>query len=224
MNVPFLPGHVMRDLTKVNHKRPQTLVYKLDCAADNFKASPVDLDKDTLVMMSARSHNYTPRSGAAGTPRTGLTPRQKKEETRNTYRPAIQPAWLKHDRQVLRFYAYYQEPVVECPTENFRIRNCTIQYYLEDGSVQITEPKVENSGIYPQGPFVRRHRIPKGESGEFIKPDDLKMGASLTVYARTFRIISCDEFTKWFYGQANMDIGAEEPAPMDNFFETQVWK
>merc|ERR1719399_1676535 len=101
----------------------------------------------------------------------------EKPEKEKSNRPeiAIQPAWLKHDKQALRFYAYFQEPVVENPTENFRIRNVVLTYFLEDGTMQITEPKVENSGIWPQGPFVKLHRIPKGD-GTFFSPVDLKMG------------------------------------------------
>jgi hypothetical protein len=30
----------------------------------------------------------------------------------NDYIPRVQPPWLKYDRQVLRFYAYFQEAVV----------------------------------------------------------------------------------------------------------------
>ena len=57
------------------------------------------------------------------------------------------PTWLKHDRQVLRFYAYFQEAVVEDPSENYRLRKCLIYYYLEDDTMHIMEGKVENSGI-----------------------------------------------------------------------------
>merc|ERR1719395_42151 len=139
------------------------------------------------------------------------------------YRPAIQPAWLKHDRQALRYYAYFQEAVVERADGNSRIRNVVITYFLEDGTMQITEPKVENSGIWPQGPFVKRHRIPNAAGG-FWGPQHIKLGTNITIYARTFRVIDADTFTKWFYDQAQMDIGVEEEAPLDNFLETQVWK
>jgi hypothetical protein len=37
--------------------------------------------------------------------------------------------------------------VVENPNENFRIRKCTLYYYLEDDSIHIVEKKIENSGI-----------------------------------------------------------------------------
>ena len=86
---------------------------------------------------------------------------------------------------------------MENPTENFRIRNVVLTFFLEDGTLQITEPKVENSGIWPQGPFVKRHRIPKAD-GTFFSPPDLKLGTDITIYARAFHIVSCDDFTKWF--------------------------
>lgn len=204
----------MHDLTRQNHRRPQTLIYKLDCASDSLATKAITLDEDVLRQMSAR--------GAA------TTPRQKpptKDEMRNTYRPSIEPAWLKHDRQVLRFFAYFQEPVVEHPTENFRIRNIVITYFLEDGSIRITEPKVENSGIWPQGPFVNRHKIPKTEGGsQFFGPADFKIGTDVTLYSRTFRVVDADEFTKFFYKEANIDIGVPESAPIDTFTETAAFK
>jgi len=230
MNVPFLPGHVMNDLTRTNHRKPQTLVYKLDAPTDSARTMPkVELDEETLKMMSARATpRKTPREGT--TPRAGMTPRTPRATTtprselgQETHRPTVQPAWLKHDRQVLRFYAYFQEPVVESPNENFRIRNVVMTYFLEDGTMQITEPKVENSGIWPQGPFVKRHRIPK-DDGSYYSPPDLKMGSEVTIYSRVFRIVSCDQFTKFFYEEGGLDLGIEEPAPLDNFMETQVYK
>jgi hypothetical protein len=78
----------------------------------------------------------------------------------NDYIPRIQPPWLKYDRKVLRFYAYFQEHVVESRLENYRIRPVLIYYYLSDESIFITEKKVENSGI-PQGVFLKRQRVPK---------------------------------------------------------------
>jgi hypothetical protein len=48
---------------------------------------------------------------------------------------------------VLCFHAFFQEPVVEDPNENFRIRKCIVYYYLDDDSVHIIEPRIVNSGI-----------------------------------------------------------------------------
>merc|ERR1719379_1829283 len=139
-----------------------------------------------------------------------------KESGRNTYRPAISPAWLKHDRQVLRFAAYFQEPVHEDPKENFRVRHCNIYFYLEDGTMMISEPKVENSGI-PQGTFVKRHRIPKPNGGYYTY-QDLKLGVTIIIYCRAFRIVGCDDFTRSFYVNAlGIEPGQDEEIPVDAF-------
>lgn len=73
--------------------------------------------------------------------------------------PRVAPKWLKHDRQVsdsnafanrhqvLNFKCYFQEPVVEDPNENYRVRKCTLFFYLEDDTCHIIENRIENSGI-----------------------------------------------------------------------------
>lgn len=58
-----------------------------------------------------------------------------------------QPSWVKMDRHVLRFNGYFKESVVESAIENYRVRKLIVFYYLEDNSISITEPKLENSGI-----------------------------------------------------------------------------
>ena len=67
-----------------------------------------------------------------------------------------------------RFEGYFKEPVHESPTENFRIRNIRLLYYLDDDSMQVSEPKEENSGI-PQGVFIKRHRVPKPGSASEVR-------------------------------------------------------
>lgn len=61
--------------------------------------------------------------------------------------------------QVLRFHAYFQEAVHEKREEQYRIRRCTVYFYLEDDTIQVNESRVENSGI-PQGQCCFR-----GDSG-----------------------------------------------------------
>merc|ERR1719201_2851298 len=70
--------------------------------------------------------------------------------------------------------------------------------------------------------MLSRHRVPLGDF--YFTPADLKMGTSVTAYARTYRLINADPFTKWFYDEAGMDIGTEEEAPLDTFQNTQIWK
>ncbi len=49
--------------------------------------------------------------------------------------------------QVLRFYGFFKEAVVESNIENHRVRKVIIYYYLEDDSMHIAEPHQDNSGI-----------------------------------------------------------------------------
>ena len=52
--------------------------------------------------------------------------------------------------KVLKFNGWYKETVPETPSEQYRIHYVDILYFLEDDSMTIIEPKVENSGL-PQG-------------------------------------------------------------------------
>lgn len=138
---------------------------------------------------------------------------------RNMRAPKIAPAWLKHQKQVLRFYGFFQEAVVERSEENCRYRVVNFMYYMEDGTMQISEPKVENSGI-PQGAFLRRHRVPRADGMGFVGPDDFRCGEQITIYGRTYRVTGCDRFTRWFYEENGIDIGQDEPLVQDQW---QKW-
>jgi hypothetical protein len=48
---------------------------------------------------------------------------------------------------VLRFFGYFLEAVTESNIENHRVRRVVVMYYLADDSMQVTEPKQDNSGI-----------------------------------------------------------------------------
>jgi len=128
------------------------------------------------------------------------------------------PAWVAFDRKVLRFEAFFKEPVHESPMEAFRVRKCVIYYYLEDDSIHVSEPKCENSGI-PQGVFIKRHRIPKPDSAyEFYTYNDLAIGAEVTLYSRTFRLVQADKFTESFYEkQLGKPLGPSEAFPDDPY-------
>ncbi|KAE9252341.1 hypothetical protein PF002_g3873 [Phytophthora fragariae] len=124
-----------------------------------------------------------------------------------------QPAWITHDRLVLRFFAYFTEPVelADGRTEN-RIRRVVVCFYLSDRSISISEPRVANSGI-PQGEFMRRTVVRKSGnksnslpreniSDDFYSPEDFRIGGELRLYGRIFHIVDCDAATRSFYTEA----------------------
>lgn len=97
---------------------------------------------------------------------------------RNPYgediRVSFEPSFVKMDKRVLRFYAYFQEGVAESKTEAHRIRKLVINYYLDDSTVSVSEPKQVNSGI-PQGDFLKRQMILRSDgSGTRVTPFDFK--------------------------------------------------
>ena len=51
---------------------------------------------------------------------------------------------------------------------------------------------------------------------------DLKLGMSLDVYGRVFRIVDCDEFTRQFYANEGANLGNVEQYPDDPFAKTRA--
>jgi hypothetical protein len=49
--------------------------------------------------------------------------------------------------QVLRFKGYFKESVPESSAEFYRVRYVDVFYYLEDDSMAVVEPRIENSGL-----------------------------------------------------------------------------
>lgn len=137
------------------------------------------------------------------------------EEARKAQMRVAPVGWREFDRMVLEFTAYFQEAVTESPDENFRVRKCVIQWYIEDGSVAVHEHKVENSGL-PQGTFIKRHVIPG------LALSDIRVGSDVTIYARTFHINGANASTLAFLGEAAG--GAAEPFPADKYTQVRADK
>jgi len=221
--LPFLPGYVPYDSKGAamhGNSKQQSLAFQPGGAIAMINSDVPVLDLAALQKMSDPKFRFDMSTKSA----THDERAANKESARNTYRPAIAPAWLKHDRQVLRFSAYFQEPVHESPKENFRVRQCVVFFYLEDGTMMVTEPKIENSGI-PQGTFVKRHRIPRPKEvgGGYYQPKDLRLGTTLIIYSRAFRLCDCDDFTREFYATAvSEDVGQPEDTPLDSFRTEQL--
>jgi len=126
------------------------------------------------------------------------------------------PPWVAFDRKVLRFYGYFKEEVQNNEIEDHRIRKILVNFYLEDGTMHVAEPKQENSGI-PQGVFIKRHRIIKSDGSAFdIK--DLNIGKTIEVYGRTYNIVDCDGFTRRYLAELGIEVSEPleyPPAPIE---------
>lgn len=194
------------------HHRKSTLTFRLDGPVDlQPRKAPSEKAIQIASQMVGHSWRFASTDPAK---RKTMSADNISGAPANCKVPRNSPPWLKHDKQVLRFYAFFQEHVTESNLENSRYRHCVIMYFMEDGTLMITEPKIENSGI-PQGAFLKRHRVPTADGMDILGPNDFRCGEDITIYARTYHIVGCDRFTRWFFEDNGIDVGEDEPMAQD---------
>ncbi|RVE45367.1 hypothetical protein evm_009996 [Chilo suppressalis] len=128
------------------------------------------------------------------TPTTGKPPK---------HRPFKQ--FLDFDRQVLRFYGYWDDRDSEFGVIHF----LEIHYFLADDTIEIKETMPPNSGVEAGPMFLKRMRLPRnvpsrvemtgGLKVASYSPADLSIGAVLNVFGRNVVLTDCDTYTKEYY-------------------------
>ena len=209
-SLPFLPGYIFSDPEKTNFRKEQIFNYRTKtCLEKPRLLEPVD--PYTLSSLKNFTLASSVDTGASVTKKT-------RTAEPNLSFPKTLPQWLKFDKKVLRFGGYFNEHVTESAHENYRIRPCQLLYYLEDDTLQVTENKVENSGI-PQGEFIKRHRAINQDSpsGAFLTWRDINIGSNVFIYGKKFRICNCDKFTADFYQEKGITLGETEKIPEIDF-------
>ncbi|KAJ3413555.1 EF-hand domain-containing protein 1 [Chytridiales sp. JEL 0842] len=207
--IPFLPGNSFRDVTKTDYRKPHSLDYRngyavqrqpllgigLEPLSDNLPLDPEELLKE-LQADPQMTYGNKQFHTALSTPR-------------------FVPAHVAFDKVVLRFDGYFKQTVHES-TEQYHLRRVRIHYFVEDDSIAVVEPPVENSGI-PQGVLIKRQRLPKS-STEYYTVKDFNLGVNLTFYGKTFRIVSCDKFTERYMQETeHIPLNPPEPMPSDPY-------
>ncbi|XP_060762526.1 EF-hand domain-containing protein 1-like [Neoarius graeffei] len=204
--LPFLPGNTFRDTTKSAFHRAQTLSYK------NGYALPirpkVGIGQQPLSSENLLYNKMTQLS---------IQPLITSPDT-STHTPPSDfiPAHIAYDKKVLRFYGYIQEEVMDSPEEHWRVRPVVFYYYLEDDTMCLIEPKVENSGML-QGKLLKRQRLPKNKHGEHYHWKDLNIDMDLCVYGTVYRITHCDAFTQEFMESQGIALNDPAPTPSDPY-------
>ncbi|KAG7461102.1 hypothetical protein MATL_G00206410 [Megalops atlanticus] len=206
--LPFLPGNTFRDLTKTNHHRAQTLSYK------NGFLIP-EIPKVGIGQAALLSDHLT---HCERTQLTVQTTARANEEAIPAPSVEFIPAHVAYDKKVLRFYGYFQEEIQLSPLEKYRVRPVVISYYLEDDSICVIEPEVENSGI-PQGKLIKRQRLPKDNQGNYYHWKDLNVGIDISAYGVTYRLTSCDAYTKGYLESEGIVLNEPEEIPGDPYTE-----
>lgn len=105
--------------------------------------------------------------------------------------------------------------------EHYRIRVVNIIYFLEDDSIQIMEPPIDNAG-HPQGKYLKRMKnIPKNDLGEYWHWKDLNVGIDIAIFGTVFHTIDADLFTKEFMASQGIDLRPKEDEPPDPYLQNR---
>ncbi|KAM8721070.1 hypothetical protein ACLKA7_007016 [Drosophila subpalustris] len=195
--MPLLPGTLFRDVNKVYYPKSQSLLNfrGIPMLSDKLQSTPVDpagVVVDISCPPAQAQALYPPRSG-----------------------PRL-PPWLAYDKKVLSFKAYFKQTLQENFHAPYMVRHVKIFYYLEDGTIDIHEPKVENSGIV-QGCVLHRQRVPKPPpcENEFLSIIDLNVDKTVQIFDRNYHIYDCDHFTRNFLNKRGIVVPDPVPCAID---------
>lgn len=132
------------------------------------------------------------------------------------------PTWLVYDKETLSFDAYYLQNVYEGGIyKNYMVHQCKICYFLEDGTIQVFEKPINNSGLL-QGCLIRRQKIKlptAGNSPLFYDVIDFNIGKEIDIFGKVFKITNCDLFTRRFLNRLGIAVPEPLEMPLDPYIE-----
>ncbi|KAG5277364.1 hypothetical protein AALO_G00116690 [Alosa alosa] len=204
--LPFFPGYTFRDIKKSAFHKSQTLSYKNGYALPQRPKVGIGQEPLLSTQLSLNESKQVP----SGTPSVSYGSAAKSRSLN------FMPSHVLYDKKVLRFHGYFQQSVQHSPDEEYRVRPVVFYYYLEDDSMCVIEPTVENSGI-PQGKLIKRQRLPKNDRGEHYQWKDLNVAMDLCVYGVSYRLTHCDSYTQDFMESQGLVLNDPEPIPADPY-------
>jgi uncharacterized protein YdcH (DUF465 family) len=211
-------------MTSIYPKLPGYLVNHDPTKIDFKKVSSSMLSKIQNNEIKPKQNIYLPRQNVQEkiNVREGSSLSYSQQTFSNHFGEQIgeqfQPDWVKLDKQVLRFFAYFKESVIELKNEHSRVRKLIVYYYLVDDTISISEEKEVNSGIV-QGPFLRRGKVLKDEYSSYGQKD-LYVGADIYVYGKYIKLYDCDEYSREYYDGIGISQPSRQEIPVDSFHES----
>lgn len=228
--LPNLPG-VRRDISLINPKLYREFKASMSrgsLTGDDIPAGIAASDEDNSLMsyFENGSKDYSrilspyPNNGGSYNDITGrysLVSQQKDRLKKTRALPYSQgtkvPSFVSNENRVCTFMAYFTEQGREGFPD--RSRKVFIKIYLEDSSLEIVEPREENSGT-SQGKFLKRHQVvkPDGDGRAVYTVSDMRSGALLNIYNRIYTVIDCDPATRRYVEEElNGVFGMPLPLP-----------
>jgi len=218
VELPNLPG-LRRDISAINPKLYREFKLSQASSTSSLEELPVVEEENSLLSYFEKSNSLAgfsqtvspyPSSGRAYNDASGrysLVSQQQDRENKSRALPYSNldslPASISKGGKVCHFVAVFSEAMKDSSTQS---RKVVLKVYLEDNSIEIREPKVENSGTM-HGKFLKRHQILKPSGNSIYTIEDMRAGAKLEIYNRTYIILDADLYTRRYLQSINVHFG-----------------
>ncbi len=128
----------------------------------------------------------------------------------------------RSEHLTLTFQAYFEEtPSFGAEMGQNRVRRCNIYYFIDDGKLSIVERPQNNSGM-TQGTLVKKSFVLRPDGNPY-GVDDFRIGESIIVYGKEYKLIDCDGATRRYLASNAIDsLGESSVAPADMFQVTSA--
>ncbi|CCW68478.1 unnamed protein product [Phytomonas sp. Hart1] len=133
--------------------------------------------------------------------------------------------YLTLDDKVMRFYAFFREQAPEGGVNDFWHRKVVIDFFLEDDSILIQEPKIPNSGL-DGGTFLKRQKVKADyrqleqfPDSAYINLQYFNVGQPVRINTIDFFLYDCDAFTRDFLTELGVKVGEPVDCPENKFTE-----
>ena len=112
----------------------------------------------------------------------------------NTVDNSGREGFLKYGTSVLRFFCYWDD------SESLYgdVQMFKIHYFLYDNTTEVLTVHSANSGRDRAPKLLKRAKLPKPNGGHYHW-SDLRVGETVTAYARAMRVVDADVSTRAFY-------------------------
>ncbi|PSN50975.1 hypothetical protein C0J52_07624 [Blattella germanica] len=122
------------------------------------------------------------------------------------------PHFALYDKKCLTFRSFFKQSVFESPDEHYRIRQVNIIYFLEDDTITVMEPPVdeflESQGIelnepeeMPPDPYIQYRRLKVKPHTHITKPLDDKLRRFLEYDGKILRFFAVWDDRETEYGE-----------------------
>ncbi|XP_063979498.1 EF-hand domain-containing protein 1-like [Diachasmimorpha longicaudata] len=213
--LPLIPGYSFQNPCNHDHKLKQKLDHK-----DGYRVV-----RDSFIGTGRRPVDAASSAYSGRHYENFLQYDPSLTYGRNKDYPCRQviPHYVLFAQKCLKFKAFFRQSVFNSPMEHFRIRHVNIIYFLEDDTMCVIEPSVDNAGLQ-QGKLVRRGKIPKENSPTFYHWKDLNVGINISIYGVVYHTVDCDTFTEEYMRSQGIDPGNREQPPPDSYTQDRLAK